>query len=174
MKVARNCKRDRKDKIDGPPSSGRKIIRLNKRTSKPAVDESALYSREHIWVRMEDRQAVVGISERVLDQFGQLLLVELPEPEEHLCQRAIFGMAISLKSAFELYMPISGKVVAVNMALEKAPEQVNKQPYTRGWMIRIEPDDPSDLNHLYSFDAYRSMQSTSDWRVEQMDSMAAT
>lgn len=169
MKVARNCKIDRKDKNDDQHSSNRKIIRLKRKIKKNIVNESALYSREHIWVRMEDRLAVVGISEVVLDQFGQLLLVELPEPGERLCQRAIFGMAISLKSVFELYMPISGKVVAINMALEKAPEQVNKLPYTCGWMIKIEPDDLSELNHLIPFDAYMSMQSASVCRVERMD-----
>lgn len=120
-------------------------------------NETVLYSKKHTWVRMEQRQAVVGISDHIQDQLGKLILVELPEPEEHIRQSAIFGMALSLKTSFELHMPISGKVVAVNTTLEHAPEQVNIQPYARGWMIRVEPDDLSELRHLLSVDAYRAM-----------------
>lgn len=99
------------------------------------------YSKDHEWLRtVEDGIAVVGITDYAQETLGDITFVELPEPGDHFDAGDAFGVVESVKAANELYMPIAGEIVAVNEALEDAPEQVNDDAYGEGWMIRIRPD----------------------------------
>ena len=114
------------------------------------------YSREHEWIKLEDgSRGLMGITHYAQDQLGDIIFVELPEPGEHLQKEAIFGMVESAKTSSELYMPISGTVTDINENLEDSPELVNSAPFTEGWMIRVEPDDPTQTEILLSAENYK-------------------
>ncbi len=112
------------------------------------------YAQSHEWAKTEGDNVKVGISDYAQDQLGDIVFVELPDVGETFEKGAEFGTVESVKAVSELIMPISGEIVAVNNALEDSPEFVNNTPYSDGWMIEIKPDDPADLDHLLTKDAY--------------------
>jgi glycine cleavage system H protein len=112
------------------------------------------YSKDHEWVKMEDQNIRIGISDFAQDQLGDIVFVDLPKVGTHLVKNAEFGTVESVKAVSELFMPIDGIVTAINLELEEAPELVNQDPYGNGWMMLIKPDDISQINQLKSKDTY--------------------
>ena len=113
------------------------------------------YSKSHEWARLEeDGTVVVGISDHAQDALGDVVFVELPEPEAELQAGDEAGVVESVKAASDIYAPIAGTVVEVNDALEDAPETVNQDPYGEGWFFRLRPENPSALEDLLDADAY--------------------
>ncbi|MEJ5359300.1 MAG: glycine cleavage system protein GcvH [Desulfobacterales bacterium] len=120
------------------------------------LPEELRYVESHEWVRIENGVARIGITDYAQDQLGDVVFVELPAVGQTLARGAAFGSVESVKAVSELYMPISGRVVEVNTALESSPELVNRSPYGEGWMIRVEPSDPAaELPGLLSAADYR-------------------
>ena len=119
------------------------------------LPESLRYTDEHVWVRMDGGEAVIGISDFAQDQLGEIAFVDLPEAGARFDANGEFGTVESLKSVNQLFMPVSGEVVAVNEELESTPTLVNVSPYDQGWMIRIRPDDASAVAALWDAAAYR-------------------
>jgi glycine cleavage system H protein len=115
------------------------------------------YLESHEWVRPEGEEAVVGISDFAQDELNDVVYVELPEVGDSLEKGKEFGTVESVKAASEVYMPVSGEVVAVNEALEDSPELVNQDPFGDGWMIRVRVMAPSELDDLLDAEAYRAM-----------------
>lgn len=115
------------------------------------------YSKEHEWVRVEGNKAVIGITDFAQDSLGDIVFVELPSVGENLEAEDTFGVVESVKTASDLYAPISGKVVEVNEALADAPEVVNQEPYGQGWMIVVEISDASQLANLMDAEQYQKM-----------------
>lgn len=113
------------------------------------------YTVEHVWIRMDGTEAVVGISDFAQDQLGEIAFVDLPAEGARFDAGGEFGTVESLKSVNPLYMPVSGEVTAVNGELESTPTLVNVSPYGQGWMIRIRPDDAGTVADLLSAEAYR-------------------
>lgn len=112
------------------------------------------YSKEHEWVRLEGRSATVGITDYAQGQLGDIVYVELPPLGEVLTQFEPFGVVESVKAASDLYAPLSGEVLEVNEELSDHPEFVNEDPYGKGWMIKIEPSDTSELDNLLTAEGY--------------------
>jgi len=112
------------------------------------------YAKSHEWARAEGDTIKVGISDYAQDQLGDIVFVELPEAGESFDKGAEFGTVESVKAVSELYMPVGGEIVAVNSALEDAPEQVNNNPFSEGWMIEVKPQDTSELDALMDKEAY--------------------
>ena len=112
------------------------------------------YSKEHTWVEPSGDTVKVGITDFAQDQLGEIIFVEMPAPGDELDQDAEFGVVESAKSTSDLYMPISGEVVAVNHTLEDEPGLVNQSPYQDGWMLEIKPSDPSQLEAILSAEEY--------------------
>jgi len=121
------------------------------------IPDDLLYTEEHEWVRVEDNEAVVGITDYAQSELGDVVYVELPEVGSRTKQMEPFGTIEAVKAVSDLYAPLSGKVVEVNEALADNPELVNKDPYGEGWMIRIEMEDPSELDNLLDADSYRNL-----------------
>jgi len=121
------------------------------------LPESLKYSEDHEWVRLEGETARIGISDFAQDQLGEIVFVELPAVGKQLQKGSEFGVIESVKAVSELYLPISGKVTAVNSALEEAPERVNSSPYDNGWLIDITPDDPAEAEALMNREGYLKM-----------------
>jgi len=113
------------------------------------------YTSSHEWLRTEvDGTAAVGITFHAQDALGELVYVELPEVGRQLAQGEACVVVESTKAASDVYAPVSGEVVAVNAALAEAPQIVNESPYADGWLFRMRPSDPAQLDALLSADAY--------------------
>ena len=116
------------------------------------------YSREHEWARPEtDSEFTVGISDYAQSELGDIVFVELPAVGTSFKQMESFGVVESVKAVSDLYVPLSGEVVAVNSELEMAPELVNDDPFGGGWMIRMRIDDPAELESLLDAAAYDAL-----------------
>lgn len=113
------------------------------------------YVESHEWIRAEGGRVRIGITDYAQDQLGDIVFVELPAVGKSLNAGAPFGSVESVKAVSELYMPIGGKVVEINSALENSPEVVNTSPYDQGWMIVVEPADAGELKGLLTVQAYR-------------------
>ncbi len=120
------------------------------------LPESLRYTVEHVWIRLDGTDAVIGISDFAQDQLGEIAFVDLPAVGTHVDANGEFGTVESLKSVNQLYMPVSGEVIAFNEELESTPTLVNVAPYGDGWMIRIRPDDAAAIEQLLDAAGYRS------------------
>jgi glycine cleavage system H protein len=116
------------------------------------------YTAEHEWARSgADGTVRVGITDHAQEQLGDIVFVTLPQQGTEVVAGAPCGELESTKSVSDIYAPISGTVVAVNAAIETAPELVNSDPYDKGWMFDVRPTDVSDLDGLLSAAEYRSL-----------------
>ncbi len=118
------------------------------------IDTNARYRTSHEFARKEGAEIVVGISDHAQESLGDIVFVELPEVGKTLKQGEAFGVVESVKAASDLYMPLSGKVIAVNEALQGDPALVNRDCYGKGWMIRIAPTAPAEWDGLLDAAAY--------------------
>ncbi|MBE3559325.1 MAG: glycine cleavage system protein GcvH [Ktedonobacteraceae bacterium] len=113
------------------------------------------YSKTDEWVRVEGDQAVIGITDYAQDQLGDIVYVELPWDAGHKVTRDDkFGDIESVKATSELISPLSGEVVSANEELKDHPEQINDDPYDKGWMLVVKMADPAELDALMSADEY--------------------
>lgn len=115
------------------------------------------YSREHEWVRVDGDVATVGISDFAQEQLGDVVFVELPEIGTRVLQGDEMGVVESVKTAGEVYAPLSGEVVEVNTLLEERPETVNEAPTIDGWLVKMRIADPEECGGLMdqaAYDAY--------------------
>jgi glycine cleavage system H protein len=110
---------------------------------------------EHEWVKLEGDLAVVGITSFAQDQLGDVVYVELPKIGDRVEAMKPFGVIESVKTASDLFAPVSGTVDAINDQLTASPEYVNDAPYAEGWLIAIRPDDPADIEKLLTAEQYQ-------------------
>jgi glycine cleavage system H protein len=120
------------------------------------VPKELKYTKDHEWARATGKTVVVGVTFHAQEQLGDVVYVELPKVGAAVTQGKQFGVIESTKAVSELYSPLTGKVVKVNDALNKAPDTVNKDPYQGGWIVEIEPSDPKQLDGLLDAAAYES------------------
>ena len=111
------------------------------------------YTDEHEWARITGDIARIGVSDYAQDQLGDIVFVELPAVGDTLAKGEVFGTLESVKAVSELYLPLSGEVVAVNTALTDAPELINQDPYA-AWIIEVRPTDAGEYDQLLSAAAY--------------------
>ena len=105
------------------------------------IPDELCYTKEHEWARMEGGLCVVGITDYAQGELGDIVYVELPQPGTQVEIMGEFGVVESVKTASDLYSPISGEIVEVNGDLEGNPELVNDSPYDEGWMLKIRPSN---------------------------------
>lgn len=119
--------------------------------------EELYYASTHEWLRMDaDGTAVVGITDFAQDELGDVVFVELPAVGKQVKAGGDISVVESVKTASDLYSPISGEVVAINEALSERPEIINESPYGEGWIFRLKVADPSEVESLLSAEAYRN------------------
>ena len=111
------------------------------------------YTDEHEWARITGDIARIGVSDYAQDQLGDIVFVELPAVGDTIARGEVFGTLESVKAVSELYLPLSGEVVAVNTALADAPELINQDPYA-AWIIEVRPTDAGEYDQLLSAAAY--------------------
>lgn len=115
------------------------------------------YTKDHEWVRADGDIATVGITDHAQGQLGDIVFVELPEAGRRVAQGDEMAVVESVKTAAEVYAPVSGEVAEVNGALEGAPETVNRDPAGEGWFVRIRMADPAELGRLLDEAGYRAL-----------------
>jgi glycine cleavage system H protein len=117
-----------------------------------------LYTGDHEWLRREDDGNVtVGITDHAQSALGDLVYVELPEVEQSVDSGGDMAVVESVKAASDVYAPIDGVVVAVNVELADDPEKINVDPYGDGWIVKLKPNDALDEGSLLTPDAYQSL-----------------
>jgi len=122
------------------------------------VPEDLLYTREHSWVRQEGNgQIVVGVTEFVQNELGEISYVELPEEGVQVNQMEVIGSLESLRGVTEIYSPASGKVTEVNELLLDDPTIINDDPYGNGWIAVLELEDPEELKRLMDAIDYQAL-----------------
>ena len=115
------------------------------------------YTKDHEWVRIEDDEAVIGITDFAQSELGDIVFVEVETEGESIESEEIFGSVEAVKTVSDLYMPLSGEVLSFNSELEDAPEVVNSDPYGAGWMIRVKISDASEVDILLSAEQYKDL-----------------
>ncbi|HLE25701.1 MAG TPA: glycine cleavage system protein GcvH [Thermodesulfobacteriota bacterium] len=118
------------------------------------MPEVLKYTKEHEWARVEDDIVIIGITDYAQDALGEIVYIELPSEGDEVTKGETFGAVESTKSVSDLFAPISGEVVEVNEALLDSPEAINEDPYGEGWMVKVKPYDPSELDDLMDSDEY--------------------
>ena len=113
------------------------------------------YTKDHEWVRVEDDQAVIGITDFAQGELGDIVYVEVETIGETLDKEMIFGTVEAVKTVSDLFMPLSGEVLELNAMLESQPELVNKDPYGEGWMIKVKLTNSSEAESLLTPEQYR-------------------
>ena len=113
------------------------------------------YHSEHDWARIEDGEAVLGVTWFAVDSLGELVHFEPPEAGATVTKDASYGEVESVKAVSDLIAPLSGEVIEVNQQVVDAPETVNEDPYGAGWLIRIRLSDPSEVDALLDVGAYK-------------------
>lgn len=112
------------------------------------------YSREHEWVRVSGKRAIVGITDFAQKELGDVVFVELPAVGDEVSAGGEFAVVESVKAVSEVYSPVSGAVVEVNENLADQPEVINQDAYGEGWIAVIELADPTELENLLSAEDY--------------------
>ncbi len=115
------------------------------------------YTQDHEWIRVEGDTAIVGITDFAQGELGDVVFVEIETEGEDLDKGETFGTVEAVKTVSDLFMPVGGKVAGINEALADEPELVNKDPYGKGWMIKIQVADASELDGLMSAEEYEKM-----------------
>jgi glycine cleavage system H protein len=121
------------------------------------IPEDLRYTKDHEWARKDGGQIVVGITQHAVEQLGDITLVTLPEVGTTITRGDSFGDIDSVKAVSELFAPVSGRITAKNDELEASPELVNESPYGKGWLVKIEPSEASELDELLDAEAYREL-----------------
>lgn len=115
------------------------------------------YTKEHEWIRQEGDVAYVGITDYAQEQLGDIVFVDIQTVGETLAADEVFGTIEVVKTISDLFLPVAGEVLEQNEALEEQPEQVNKDPYGEGWLIKIKPAADADFDSLLDAEAYKAL-----------------
>jgi glycine cleavage system H protein len=120
------------------------------------IPENLKYTNDHEWVQVDGDTGTVGITDYAQGELGDVVFVELPAVGKTVKQGETFGTIEAVKAVSDLFAPVSGSVVEVNKDLEKSPESVNKDPYGKGWMVKLRLSNPADLSSLLNAAAYKT------------------
>ncbi|MCF8236911.1 MAG: glycine cleavage system protein GcvH [Saprospiraceae bacterium] len=119
------------------------------------------YTKEHEWILVEGNKAVIGITEFAQSELGEIVYVEVDTVGETIGIDEVFGTVEAVKTTSDLFMPVSGKIIAFNEEIDEKegdnPAIINEDPYGKGWVIKIEMTDPSELDALMDAAAYQSL-----------------
>lgn len=115
------------------------------------------YTEDHEWVQVEGDVATVGITQHAQDALGDVVFVELPEIGNSYAQKDIAGVVESVKAAADVYMPVSGEIVAINEALQADPTLANSDPMGAGWFFKVKLSNPNEITALLDEAAYQAL-----------------
>lgn len=119
--------------------------------------ENLKYTKDHEWILVEGNVVTIGITDFAQSELGDIVYVEIETEGDTLDKEAVFGTVEAVKTVSDLFMPVSGKILEFNKGLESDPESINKDPYGKGWMIKVEMSNPSDIDSLLSAADYKAL-----------------
>ncbi len=115
-----------------------------------------LYTKEHEWIRVDEKIGTIGITDHAQKELGDIVYVELPKPGEHVAANESFGTIESVKAVSEIFSPVSGEVAAVNNKLQNNPEMLNSDPHGEAWLVEVRLSDRSEIEKLMTADEYEA------------------
>jgi glycine cleavage system H protein len=121
------------------------------------VPENLLYSKDHEWLRIEGNMGYIGITDFAQGELGDIVFVEVETIGETLGKEEVFGTIEAVKTVSDLFMPVSGEVLELNPLLEESPDIINKDPYGKGWMVKIKLTNPEETEELLTAENYKIM-----------------
>ena len=121
------------------------------------IPEELKYTKDHEWISIDGEIATVGITDFAQRELGDIVYVEVETVGETLDADEVFGTVEAVKTVSDLFLPVSGEIIQFNEDLEDTPEDVNAEPYSKGWMIKMKVSNPNDLNQLLDSNQYREL-----------------
>lgn len=115
------------------------------------------YTKDHEWVKLDGDVATIGITDFAQGELGDIVYVEVETLDETLDKDEVFGTVEAVKTVSDLFLPLSGEIIAFNEALEDEPEKVNSDPYGDGWIIKVKVSDSSEIEGLLTDAAYKEL-----------------
>jgi glycine cleavage system H protein len=121
------------------------------------VPGNLLYTKDHEWIRIEGNFGYVGVTDFAQSELGDIVFIEIETIGETLAKEDVFGTIEAVKTVSDMFMPVSGEILELNPALEESPDVVNKDPYGKGWMVKIKLTNPSEASGLLSPEQYKAL-----------------
>jgi glycine cleavage system H protein len=121
------------------------------------VPENLMYTKDHEWLRVEGNTGYIGVTDFAQGELGDVVFIEIETVGETLQKEEVFGTIEAVKTVSDMFMPVSGEVLEVNPALEESPDVVNKDPYGKGWMVKIKITDPEEVKDLLTAEKYKTL-----------------
>ena len=118
------------------------------------IPEELKYTEEHEWIRLEGNIATVGITDFAQSELGDIVYIEVETLDENLSKDEVFGTVEAVKTVSDLFLPMSGKIIEFNEALDDNPELVNDSPYDEGWIIKVEISNMDEISQLLDSKSY--------------------
>jgi len=115
------------------------------------------YTKDHEWVLLQGHEATIGITDFAQHELGDIVFVEIETVGEKFSQGEVFGTIEAVKTVSDMFMPIGGTITVKNEELDSNAELVNKDPYGKGWMIKVEVDNPAEMDSLLDAEAYKKL-----------------
>jgi glycine cleavage system H protein len=130
---------------------------LSKTISKMNVPANLLYTKDHEWIRVEGDTGYIGVTDFAQGELGDVVFIEIETVGETLPKEEVFGTIEAVKTVSDMFMPVGGEILEVNPALEEKPDLVNKDPYGKGWMVKIKISHPAETKELLSPEEYKTL-----------------
>jgi glycine cleavage system H protein len=121
------------------------------------VPLNLLYTKDHEWLRVEGNIGYVGVTDFAQGELGDIVFIEIETVGETLKKEEVFGTIEAVKTVSDMFMPVGGEILEVNPTLEKSPDVVNKDPYGKGWMVKIKLTNPSETASLLTPEQYKAL-----------------
>ncbi len=112
------------------------------------------FTKEHEWIEKSDQIIIVGITEFAQDQLGDIVSIELPQVSSSFKQNDVMIIIDSVKASSDIYCPVDGEIIEINEKLLEHPELINQSPYEEGWIVKIKPSNPEQIDSLLSKEQY--------------------
>jgi glycine cleavage system H protein len=121
------------------------------------IPDDLKYTKDHEWIKIEGTTATIGITDFAQGELGDIVYVDISSVGQTIKQHEVFGTVEAVKTVSDLFMPVSGKVIEFNKALDSAPEKVNGDPYGDGWMVKVALSNSAEVAELLSAPQYKEL-----------------
>ena len=121
------------------------------------IADSLLYTDDHEWIKIEESKAIIGITDFAQSELGDIVFIEFPDKGDTFLKGDTIGTIEAVKTVADLYAPVSGKILELNLELDDNVELINSDPFGKGWLIKMELSNPDETFDLLSAEAYRSL-----------------
>ena len=123
------------------------------------ITDSLLYTNDHEWIKIEENQAIIGITDFAQSELGDIVFIEFPDEGDTFQKGDTIGTIEAVKTVADLYAPVSGKILELNLELDDNVELINSDPIGKGWLIKMELSNPGETSDLLSAEDYRKLVS---------------